>query len=370
MYRQERAGRTEQDTARTESDSEIQRRTGQPNNDELRSRTERGGRKRMGHEPKERERATTADPPNPIGETIRNGASSSQPQPSPFATGVVGVLFFTLAECTLPYFGEEGRCGRGCGERDQLWGWLRVSRRAHPIPAREPVHRHKNRTRWLVQVRVVLRRRKGFVSVGDEGRERSVLLSAADGGVCGVGEKSGRKCWSVYNESGVGFSSITDSLSSFVAHVGESTRDEEASESSDAADETCESVGGRACRSGVVPGRSLPSEGNRRMPQQLCGHILNINLRHVQSEWSVGSASAGQRRATRERSGLVFANFSGIRCLLASPDCRIDPAGSVPLVGSLVCGRFVNKLDFGFTTHGASELGSFTFGAVRTLGAD
>ncbi|KAK2947797.1 hypothetical protein BLNAU_17217 [Blattamonas nauphoetae] len=83
MYRQERAGRTEQDTARTESDSEIQRRTGQPNNDELRSRTERGGRKRMGHEPKERERATTADPPNPIGETIRNGASSSQPQPSP-----------------------------------------------------------------------------------------------------------------------------------------------------------------------------------------------------------------------------------------------------------------------------------------------
>ncbi|KAK2947716.1 hypothetical protein BLNAU_17386 [Blattamonas nauphoetae] len=268
----------------------------------------------------------------------------------PFATDVVGVIFFTLAECTLSCYGEEGGgCGRVVGSETNFGAGFECRGERIPFP-------RENRC-------IVTR-------TGLGGSFKFAWSFGGERGVCGVGEKSGRKCWSVYNESGVGFSSITDSLSSFVAHVGESTRDEEASESSDAADETCESVGGRACRSGVVPGRSLPSEGNRRMPQQLCGHILNINLRHVQSEWSVGSASAGQRRATRERSGLVFANFSGIRCLLASPDCRIDPAGSVPLVGSLVCGRFVDELDFGFTTHGASEQGNFTFGAVRTLGAD
>ncbi|KAK2941782.1 hypothetical protein BLNAU_23305 [Blattamonas nauphoetae] len=289
----------------------------------------------------------------------------------PFATDVVGVIFFTLAECTLSCYGEEGEgVGGVVGSETNFGAGFECCGERIPFPRENRCIVTRTGLGGSFKFAWSFGGERGFVSVGDEGRERSVLLSAADGGVCGVGEKSGRKCWSVYNESGVGFSSITDSLSSFVAHVGESTRDEEASESSDAADETCESVGGRACRSGVVPGRSLPSEGNRRMPQQLCGHILNINLRHVQSEWSVGSASAGQRRATRERSGLVFANFSGIRCLLASPDCRIDPAGSVPLVGSLVCGRFVDELDFGFTTHGASEQGNFTFGAVRTLGAD
>ncbi|KAK2955310.1 hypothetical protein BLNAU_9701 [Blattamonas nauphoetae] len=371
MYRQERAGRTEKDTARTESYSEIQRRTGQPNDDELRSRTERGGRKRMGHEPKERERTTTADPPNPIGETIRNGASASQPQPSP-SRRMLSVL--SSSHSQNAHFRVMGKRGEGVGgvvgSETNFGAGFECCGERIPFPRENRCIVTRTGLGGSFKFAWSFGGERGFVSVGDEGRERSVLLSAADGGVCGVGEKSGRKCWSVYNESGVGFSSITDSLSSFVAHVGESTRDEEASESSDAADETCESVGGRACRSGVVPGRSLPSEGNRRMPQQLCGHILNINLRHVQSEWSVGSASAGQRRATRERSGLVFANFSGIRCLLASPDCRIDPAGSVPLVGSLVCGRFVDELDFGFTTHGASEQGNFTFGAVRTLGAD
>ncbi|KAK2961867.1 hypothetical protein BLNAU_3304 [Blattamonas nauphoetae] len=350
MYRQERAGRTEQDTARTESDSEIQRRTGQPNNDELRSRTERGGRKRMGHEPKERERATTADPPNPIGETIRNGASSSQPQPSPSRLN---------AHCRI--LGKRGRVWEG------LWGARPTLGLASSVAASTSHSRARTGASSQEQDSAVRSSSRG---------PSEAKGSAADGGVCGGGEKSGRKCWSVRSER-VGFSSITDSLSSLVAHVGESIREEEASESSDAADETCVSVGGRACRSGVVEtakwfcrrfrssARPILAVGgrfvrlseeltvsassfhqfqNRRVPQELYRHILNINLRHVQSD--------------------------GIRCLLASPDCRIDPAGSVPLVGSLVCGRFVNKLDFGFTTHGASELGSFTFGAVRTLGAD
>ncbi|KAK2941384.1 hypothetical protein BLNAU_23702 [Blattamonas nauphoetae] len=302
----------------------------------------------------------------------------TNPVSFPFATGVVGVLFFTLAECTLPYFGEEGEgVGGVVGSETNFGAGFECRGERIPFPRENRCIVTRTGLGGSFKFAWSFGGERGFVSVGDEGRERSVLLSAADGGVCGVGEKSGRKCWSVYNESGVGFSSITDSLSSLVAHVGESIREEEASESSDAADETCVSVGGRACRSGVVEtakwfcrrfrsgARPILAVGgrfvrlseeltvsvssfhqfqNRRVPQELYRHILNINLRHVQSD--------------------------GIRCLLASPDCRIDPAGSVPLVGSLVCGRFVNKLDFGFTTHGASELGSFTFGAVRTLGAD
>ncbi|KAK2944255.1 hypothetical protein BLNAU_20818 [Blattamonas nauphoetae] len=366
MYRQERAGRTEQDTARTESDSEIQRRTGQPNNDELRSRTERGGRKRMGHEPKERERATTADPPNPIGETIRNGASSSQPQPSLRDWCCRCSLLHTRRMHTAVFWGKRGRVWEG------LWGARPTLGLASSVAASASHSRARTGASSQEQDSAVRSSSRG---------PSEAKGSAADGGGVRWGEKSGRKCWSVRSESGVGFSSITDSLSSLVAHVGESIREEEASESSDAADETCVSVGGRACRlrSGsaddfgggarpilavgwrfvrlseelTVSASSFHQFQNRRVPQELCRHILNINLRHVQSEWSVASASAGQRVGdTRKKRALI------------------DPAGSVPLVGSLVCGRFVNKLDFGFTTHGASELGSFTFGAVRTLGAD
>ncbi|KAK2941118.1 hypothetical protein BLNAU_23973 [Blattamonas nauphoetae] len=356
MYRQERAGRTEQDTARTESDSEIQRRTGQPNNDELRKQNRtrrkkedgtRTKRKGTGHDG----RSTQSDRRNNQKWCFFIAATAF-----PFATGVVGVLFFTLAECTLPYFGEEGRVWEG------LWGARPTLGLASSVAASASHSRARTGASSQEQDSAVRSSSRG---------PSEAKGSAADGGVCGGGEKSGRKCWSVRSESGVGFSSITDSLSSLVAHVGESIREEEASESSDAADETCVSVGGRACRSGVVEtakwfcrrfrsgARPILAVGgrfvrlseeltNRRVPQELCRHILNINLRHVQSEWSVASASAGQRVG----------------------DTRKKLARSVPLVGSLVCGRFVNKLDFGFTTHGASELGSFTFGAVRTLGAD
>ncbi|KAK2956175.1 hypothetical protein BLNAU_8955 [Blattamonas nauphoetae] len=133
MYRQERAGRTEQDTARTESDSEIQRRTGQPNNDELRSRTERGGRKRMGHEPKK------GNGPRRQIHPIRSEKQSEmvllhRSHSLPFATGVVGVLFFTLAECTLPYFGEEGRVWRVVGSETNFGAGFECCGERIPFP--------------------------------------------------------------------------------------------------------------------------------------------------------------------------------------------------------------------------------------------
>ncbi|KAK2961173.1 hypothetical protein BLNAU_3941 [Blattamonas nauphoetae] len=179
MYRQERAGRTEQDTARTESDSEIQRRTGQPNTGRLTlhpghpvmtsfgSRTERGGRKRMGHEPKEMERATTADPPNPIGETIRNGASASQPQPSPFATGV-------NAHCRI--LGEEGEgVGGVVGSETNFGAGFECCGERIPFPRENRCIVTRTGLGGSFKFAWSFGGERGFVSVGDEGRERSVL---------------------------------------------------------------------------------------------------------------------------------------------------------------------------------------------------
>ncbi|KAK2941811.1 hypothetical protein BLNAU_23266 [Blattamonas nauphoetae] len=360
MYRQERAGRTEQRhcqnrkaTARfsAEQDSQIMTSFEAEQNAE----EERGWdtNQKKGNGPRRQI--------HPIRSEKQSEMVLHRSHSLPFAT-----------ECTLPYFGKRGRgVGGVVGSETNFGAGFECCGEHIPFP-------RENRS-------IVTRTGLGGSS-GSRGPSEA-KGSAADGG-CAVGREERQEVL-VGAQSGVGFSSITDSLS-LVAHVGESIREEEASESSDAADETCVSVGGRACRSGVVESdlarvfgdgvfrsklvaglrsgsaddfercpadpcrrRAFHQFQNRRVPQELYRHILNINLRHVQSEWSVASASAGQRVGdTRKKRALI------------------DPAGSVPLVGSLVCGRFVNKLDFGFTTHGASELGSFTFGAVRTLGAD
>ncbi|KAK2940671.1 hypothetical protein BLNAU_24418 [Blattamonas nauphoetae] len=267
----------------------------------------------------------------------------------PFATDVVRVIFFTLAECTLSCYGEEGGTGASSQEQDS------VARSSSRGPSEA----------------------KGVCECGRRGARAVCVAVRCRRRVCGVGEKSGRKCWSVYNEAGWGsVQSPTRFLRSSRTSANQHATRRPANPVTlrtrlvkcgrpgmpfGSGARPILAVGGRFVRLSeelTVSVSSFHQFQNRRMPQQLCGHILNINLRHVQSGVGVASASAGQRRATRERSGLVFANFSGIRCLLASPDCRIDPAGSVPLVSSLVCGRFVDELDFGFTTHGASEQGT------------
>ncbi|KAK2948554.1 hypothetical protein BLNAU_16540 [Blattamonas nauphoetae] len=375
MYRQERAGRTEKDTARTESYSEIQRRTGQPNDDELRKQNRTRRKKEDGTRTKRKGtdhdgRSTQSDRRNNQKWRFCLAATAF-----PLRDGCCRCyLLHTRRMHTFVLWGRGEGVGGVVGSETNFGAGFECCGERIPFPRENRCIVTRTGLGGSFKFAWSFGGERGFVSVGDEGRERSVLLSAADGGVCGVGEKSGRKCWSVYNESGGSVQSPTRFLRSSRTSANQHATRRPANPVTLRTRLVRVWAAGHAvrewCPADPCRRRAFHQFQNRRMPQQLCGHILNINLRHVQSEWSVGSASAGQRRATRERSGLVFANFSGIRCLLASPDCRIDPAGSVPLVGSLVCGRFVDELDFGFTTHGASEQGNFTFGAVRTLGAD